>query len=272
MRYSIGEFASILGVTVDTLRLYERQDIIRPLKDHTNNYRYFNDLDARNLLMSRWYRSMNIPLQDVSDLINNATSDRIKDTIKSVQLNLEEEIKRSTLLLNKITEINHELDTISESLNQCQVKQVPGMYRLKQTHKNDLLKEDCLKGAVNAWMELLPFTFYSFRIDNSREDIYGKDGLDYSWGLSLLEDEMHKLDLEINDSVQYIPPAMCVTSVILCDHTEYLMRESFQFMIDFLEASQYTITGDITGKILLNEKIDEESNWYLQINIPISFA
>ncbi|MFD1266074.1 MerR family transcriptional regulator [Paenibacillus motobuensis] len=39
------------------MRLYEKQGIIRPLKDHSNNYRYYNDLDVRSLLMSRLYRS-----------------------------------------------------------------------------------------------------------------------------------------------------------------------------------------------------------------------
>ncbi|WP_340008072.1 MerR family transcriptional regulator [Paenibacillus sp. FSL K6-0276] len=53
MKYCIGEFASILGVTADTLRLYEKHDIVRPTKDNSNNYRYFNDLDVRDLLMSR---------------------------------------------------------------------------------------------------------------------------------------------------------------------------------------------------------------------------
>ena len=33
MKYTIGKFSEILGVTVDTLRLYEKRGIIKPIKD-----------------------------------------------------------------------------------------------------------------------------------------------------------------------------------------------------------------------------------------------
>lgn len=39
MKYSIGEFAEIIGVTTDTLRLYEKYNIITPTRDEKNNYR-----------------------------------------------------------------------------------------------------------------------------------------------------------------------------------------------------------------------------------------
>jgi DNA-binding transcriptional MerR regulator len=271
MKYSIGEFASILGITADTLRLYEKHDIVRPMKDHHNNYRYFNDLDARNLLSSRWYRSMQIPLQDVAGLIKDAASEQVVESIAAAGMQLEEEIRRSTLLLNKIQEIHAELGRISESLYTCKIKQVPGMYRIQQTNKNHLLQKDCLKRTVQTWMELLPFTFYSFRIENT-ECIHGTEELDYSWGLALLEEDQQKLEVCLNDSVEYLEPATCISAVIVSSYEEYLERESFRFMLDYAQAQNYTINGDISGKILFTERTNGGNRTYLEINIPATQA
>ncbi|AIQ61547.1 MerR family transcriptional regulator [Paenibacillus borealis] len=271
MKYSIGEFASILGVTADTLRLYEKHDIVRPVKDHHNNYRYFNDLDARNLLSSRWYRSMQIPLQDVAGLIRDAPSEQVMESIAAAGMQLEEEIRRSTLLLNKIQEIHAELGRISESFYTCKIRQVPGMYRIQQTDKNHLLQKDGLKRTVQAWMELLPFTFYSFRIENS-ECIYGTGELDYSWGLALLAEDQRKLEVCLNDSVEYLEPAACISAVIVSTYEEYLERESFQFMLDYADAQNYTVCGDISGKILFTERTNSGNKTYLEINIPVKQA
>ncbi|WNS42409.1 MerR family transcriptional regulator [Paenibacillus sp. MMS20-IR301] len=267
MKYSIGEFASLLGVTADTLRLYEKHDIVRPMKDHHNNYRYFNDLDARNLLSSRWYRSMQIPLQDVAGLIKDAPSAQVVESIAAAGRQLEEEIRRNALLLDKIQEIQAELEQIGDSFYTCKIKQVPGMYRIQQTDKNHLLQKNELKRTVQAWMELLPFTFYSFRIENT-ELIGGTEELDYSWGLALLVEDQQKLEVCLNDSVEYLEPAVSISSVIVSTYEEYLERESFKFMLDYAEAHHYTISGDICGKILFTERTNSGCKTYLEINIP----
>ncbi|WP_189025343.1 MerR family transcriptional regulator [Paenibacillus albidus] len=267
MKYTIGEFAALVGVTADTLRLYEKHDIVRPRKDDHNKYRYFNDLDARNLLSSRWYRSMQIPLQDVAGLINGAPAERVVESIAAARMQLEAEIKRSTLLLNKMNEIHTELAEIGESYYQCRIRQMPGVYRIQQTHKNHLLQKDSLKKTAGVWMELLPFTFYSFRIENTR-DIFGCAGLDYSWGLALLEEDQQKLGVCINDCMEYLQPSTCISSVIASSYEEDIERESFQFMLDYAEQQDYAIVGDIHGKILFTERMNGENQTFLEINIP----
>lgn len=258
MKYSIGEFASLLGVTADTLRLYEKHDIIRPVKTKHNNYRYFNDLDARNLLSSRWYRSMQIPLQSVTELINDAPSNQVVTSIDTARM-----------LLEKITEIHHELELVGESFGTCQIRQVPGIYRIQQTDKNQLLQKERLRRTVHGWMELLPFTFYSFLIKSS-ENICADGELDYSWGLALLESDQKKLEVRLNDCIEYLQPATCISSVIVTGWKENFERETFQFMLDYARENQYALTGDIYGKILFTEHVGNVNKTYLEINIPVN--
>lgn len=268
MKYSIGEFAELLGVTVDTLRLYERHGIIKPIKDHKNNYRYFDDLDARNLLMSRWYRSMQIPLQDVADLTKEASLEDSVEKIRRMELHLKEEIRKSTALLSKIIEIDEDIKKIEAALNKCVIKKVPGMYRLKQTRGNTLLTDDFRRAIVSKWMNMLPYAFYSFRID-SKIFSSGEKCLEYSWGIAISEDEINNFDVEINEHIEYIGPQTCLSTVIATPHGEYILRDSLQFMVDHIAENDYCITGDIIGRIIITEKINGQSRSYLEVNIPI---
>jgi DNA-binding transcriptional MerR regulator len=267
-KYSIGEFAEILGVTVDTLRLYEKHGIIKPIKDAKNNYRYFNDLDARDLLMSRWYRSIQIPLQDVSVLTKESSLDNVIEKMKEKQICLEEEIRKSRMLLDKIIHINSEVKAIPESLNKCKIKKLTGIYRLRQTSNNDLLKDECLKGIVSKWMNLLPYTFYSFRIDSS-EILSQKNCFDYSWGIAISEDDINNFDLEIDDNIEFVKSKTYLSSIITVSNEERIMRDSLKFMLEHMREKNYSISGDIIGKIILTEKHNGENKHYLQVNIPI---
>ncbi|MNO27599.1 HTH-type transcriptional activator TipA [compost metagenome] len=269
MKYCIGEFASILGVTADTLRLYEKHDIVRPTKDNSNNYRYFNDLDARDLLMSRWYRSMGLPLPEVASLMKESTLEQVIGRIQETQFSLEEEIKRKTMLRNKMNEIHNELREVEASLYRCTLKQLPGMYRLKQTDKNALLKNDNVKSLVNTWMDLLPYAFYSFRIEDTGIFISDNNNFDYSWGLTLLEDDAQKFEMDIEEDAEYIPPSHCMSAIMLCTDEKYITKSSLQFMIDYIEANHFSIAGDVVGKLLLTEKIEGHNRSYLEVNIPI---
>lgn len=268
MKYSIGEFAEIIGVTTDTLRLYEKYNIITPTRDEKNNYRYYDDLDARDILMSRWFRSLQIPLEDVATIINDPSKEKILNKIIKTEENLKKEIKEKILLLNKITEIIKDIEKIDEGLNKCNIKETPGIYRLKQTYRNTLIDDVRIKDAVDEWMSLLPHTFFSFKIDNKAffsEDEY----LKYTWGLGIEERKIGNFDLKIQDFIEYIPPKTCVSAIILSPHNHYLKRDLFQFMIDYVKKNKYAVEGDIFGKIIITIKDNEIKKSYLEVNIPI---
>lgn len=268
MKYCIGEFASILGVTSDTLRLYEKHGIVQPKKNTKNNYRYFHDLDARNMLMSRWYRSIQIPLHDVATLINHSSSSHISEKIEDAQQKLEDTIRKSTALLERMNEINQEIKQVKTLLNQCSIKQFPGMYRLKQTRNDELLQSRKLKAVVNCWMEMLPFAFYSFRIDWEGARSSGASSLDYSWGITLHEDDFKQSNLRMTEYVEYMEPATCLSTVILTSE-QYPLEDSLQVLFQYAACNQLELNDDIRGRLILTETMNGNSQSYLEVNIPV---
>ena len=68
--YKIGEVANILGVSADTIRYYEKAGIVYSKKDSSNGYRYFTPADIYALLDVLFYRSMDIPVEEVRNIMN----------------------------------------------------------------------------------------------------------------------------------------------------------------------------------------------------------
>ncbi|MCM3042114.1 hypothetical protein M3201_20825 [Paenibacillus motobuensis] len=59
--------------------------------------------------------------------------------------------------------------------------------------------------------ELLPFTFFCFRIENWN-DTPGNHLLKYSWGMTLTQDDLLNLNVGVSDRVEYLPPVRCLSS------------------------------------------------------------
>lgn len=267
MKYTISKFAELLGVTVDTLRLYEKYNIITPEKEKHNNYRYFNDFDARNMLMSRWYRSLGFSMPEVAKLIQSGDFDTICDKIYTRGKELEDEIEQKTLLLQKIDNILLRLGSIDDELYRCSIRRYPGIYRIKQTNKNDLVKNDQLIEKVREWMEYIQHSFFSFRISESKI-LSAEHSFDYNWGLALYEESFHSLNLRIDDLVEYIEPKTYISSLILSSE-EFITKDTLQFMIDEMHEKKYCMNGDVFGRIILTEHTSKKRQSLLEVNIPI---
>lgn len=274
MKYCIKEFASLLGLTVDTLRLYEKLEIVSPFQDERNRYRYFDDLDARGLLMSRWYRSMGIPLHEAADLMKEGSLEEAAEAVHAAKEQLEEEMRRSARLLKRLDEIDGDLNGLSDRLFRCSIRRVPGVYRLKQTDRNRLLRSDELKQPASRWMDRLPFAFYSFRIEPSELLRAGDSGFDHNWGLAMTEEDYKQAGFghpeESPESIEYFPPSACLTSVIAAPDCEVLQRGTLAFMLEKLEQRGIRPKNGAWGQLLLTEKTAEGRRSYLEVSIPIS--
>ncbi len=267
MKYSIKEFAELLGVTVDTLRLYEKYGIISPSKDKRNGYRCFNDFDARDMLMSRWYRSLDFSMQEAAYLTGSADTGEIIDRVQKKKTELEEEIKRKQRLLEKLSEITAACNGIEKRVKQCGLRNLPGVFRITQTEKNSLVKDTSLAEIVEEWMKFLPFTLFSFHIRKAEIES-GSQHFNYNWGLAVYEEDANGLNLKHLEGIEYLAPSRCVSSLIKCS-SDYITRDSIAFMFDYMKEAGYKPKGDIFGKIVLSENSGAKRSTYLEVNIPV---
>lgn len=268
MYYKIGEFANMMGVTADTIRLYEKMGIVKSVKDKANNYRYFHDLDARNLLWSRWYRGIGVSLSDVAKIMDSYSLDDIIECLKQREEELAVEIKKSKQLLNKIQDICSCRDSIDSLKGKCIIENAPAFYRLKQTLINSLLPNNVMDEFVNEWIGMLPFTFFSVVIPQN--NILSKSiDIDYSWGIAITEKEAQEYKLSIDENMEFYPEKRCVSSIICKYGTELIELSDLNHMLNFIDDRALKINGDCMGKLLFREIQNGELIYYFSFHLPV---
>ena len=62
--YSIGEFSKLVGMPTDTLRYYEKLDLITPARSHTNK-REYSDADIQWIAFIKRLKSTGMPMKQI---------------------------------------------------------------------------------------------------------------------------------------------------------------------------------------------------------------
>lgn len=167
MKYTINEMASIVGVSIETLRHYEDKGILDPQRDKNNNYRLYSVGDIRKFNTSRTFRTFGFTIQETSDLLEWRSLEFVKENING---KLEDMKKEKVFLEEKIKN----LENFSEMLNEINnlkdgflIKEMPDIYHFKTQRVDKYernLKNEKLK---KQWIEYFPVTQWARRINNS---------------------------------------------------------------------------------------------------------
>ena len=90
--YSIGEFSKLVGMPTDTLRYYEKLDLITPARSHTNK-REYSDADIQWIAFIKRLKSTGMPMKQIQAYaqlrdIGDATIDERLDLLAKQRLRL----------------------------------------------------------------------------------------------------------------------------------------------------------------------------------------
>lgn len=98
MGYHIGEVASFLDITPDTIRFYEKEGIIRPTKNPVNGYREYSFEDISRLSDILFYRNVDFSIGDIRKIVNGVSSEEMLTMIREK----EQEVSRSLASYRKL--------------------------------------------------------------------------------------------------------------------------------------------------------------------------
>lgn len=90
MEYTINKLANIAGVSTRTLRYYDEIDLLKPCRINSSGYRIYGEKEIDILQQIMFYRSMDMKLSDIKDII----SDPNFEVEKALEKHEEELIKR----------------------------------------------------------------------------------------------------------------------------------------------------------------------------------
>lgn len=101
MKYSIQQVAKVSGVSTRTLRYYDEIGLLSPRRNAASSYREYTENDLDRLQHILFYRSLDIPLQQIDQLIHDQNFDPLQ-TLLHHRKNLLEKREQLERLIQQV--------------------------------------------------------------------------------------------------------------------------------------------------------------------------
>lgn len=93
--YTIGETAKLLGVSPQTLRYYDRENILRPdFINEKTGYRFYSYKQFHKIDRIKYLQGLGLPLEEIREIIQNGTVESLLPRLTSKREELLEQITR----------------------------------------------------------------------------------------------------------------------------------------------------------------------------------
>lgn len=263
MSYSTSQFTKLLGVSVDSLRHYERNQIFLPTKNPCNNYREYTDEDGLKVLTAKLYRSFEVPVSKVSEKINGNTSESHLDLIEQKKLEIEYEIQRLQLLKLRLDEIHNLYQLQCEKIGEVLEIELPPIYRLR-------CDEDCPKVTkmMKQWIEHLPYTVLSMTIplqsiekENRTHPIY--------LGLHAQGRYVEQCDLCVDKPVEFLPGGLGLCLTLVVDDVFSIEQNQLMPLLEKAKESHYRLLEDLSVKLEGLEVEDDSVKYVISVRVAV---
>ena len=90
--YKVGEIAKFYGVSVDTVRFYDRKGVLRPEKKNDNNYRSYNKEEFITMDYIMRLRSLGVSIENIKKMVVNTTLWDTLEVISETEADIENQI------------------------------------------------------------------------------------------------------------------------------------------------------------------------------------
>ena len=249
MKYKIGDVARILGISPDLLRYYEKKDIVHPVKDKSNDYRYYEPWDINFLIDCVWYKSFNFGIDQVAEIISDSTAEQVADALDKKVSELRAQIRRNELLVRRAGEHQADLGRMKNQLWKCVLRQSPEIVRYIHRYNYIYDKSEALQRLSQQWLNYMPFTPRCFEMPV--EDISCKRGEgNFSWGFSLTLDYVRELGVKVEPPVVHLDSRPSIYTVFTSAGKDNFSPQLLEYVMDFATDNGLRLKGEVRGNLL----------------------
>jgi DNA-binding transcriptional MerR regulator len=274
-KLTIGQMAKINGVSVQTLRLYDKEGLLKPLiVDRQTSYRFYHINQSARLDMIQFMKDYGMTLRKIKDHIEHKSAE---DTVEFLS-------KRYTEIDQEIEQLKYNQKEISRAIenyrryeklpkdNQIFIEYIGE--RLLFTHKSDinyfdqdgygyeLLLRELKKALI---YKKLPLTYYRNVGTIMREENMNPGNLVCNEAFVLVDENFHEID-----DVERIPAGMYIS---MCSDNFYEETELAERLIAEIKKRELEIVGDYICEVITEFPVFKENvrDIFFKIQIPIKF-
>jgi len=267
MKYKIGEFCRLLGVSPDTLRYYEKCGILSTSKDPANKYRSFTKQDTLNIWNLHMLRSLDVKLQDIGTLQKQGSFEAQVKYLHKREKALKAEIEKLTLKRERLIQLSKLYDLV-HALDKTYMKdEMSANYALYVMGDECRPSEQTL-AEIPVWIACLPFTYFAVEI-SFKSLMEEDDSLSVRLGLGILEENMQKAGLPHSPEAIYTPKGTMACVALRTRDVFGLTKKDLTSFYANLVQNQLRITGPATGRIICSTCDGENPEFIIAIGAPV---
>lgn len=267
--YTIAVISDILGISPQTIRMYEQNGIVCSNKNQENGYRYFNRTHLNVLTWARAYRSLGFSMKDTARLLNECDVDEALDCYAQRGEEMEREMELFRLRQRLLAERAEVIREARDHLGEISIRKSPACYVCHLMDRDEMTASRQEKACVRAWNQNMPFAWPAavLREEQNGDPIPGES-------LRIIRAEHARvLRLEMEPPVHYLPARRCVHTFFMRQgETERSFHHNLAYVFDDMRAKGLRATGDTLVEPLIILKKTSAHILYAQAFIPIDEA
>lgn len=249
MQYRIGEIASLLNLSAQSLRKYEDEGIITPQKSAGSAYRYYSGWDLILLSACRQYRALDFSLGEISQLLNCGEPDAVPALLRQQEDVLAQLIEAYTLKKQAISAWRKQVEHHRELEGQFRVEENEETYCLAYQQGDQLLKDAGLHAQLAEWYGYIPYVYCAMQLPMAA---YPERVTDYTVSLCMAAEALQFLHIGDMAHLTHIPKRRCLHTAMVLDSDGFQNGEPYRQVIEYAQAHGVTLRHDETFFCRLN--------------------
>ena len=208
-KITINNVAQLLHITPEAVRFYEKKKIVNPQRDDENSYRYYTQTDIRKLYDCKIYQSMGFSLQEVIDIFDACSEDKLDEMIAEKEARLKEVVEEDVRALERIKQVKEANEKIAHYKDKFYIMESPHYLAAFHSHNDELDLEGIRHrfwNCVADYYNLFTCAAYIPPENVKHDDIYGNMSMGYTIGF----EDAKKLNLYADSHVVELAPKRCV--------------------------------------------------------------
>lgn len=266
MRYKIGDVAKILGISPDLLRYYEKKGVVKPVKDRSNDYRYYEPWDINFLIDCLWYKNFGFGIDQVAKIVSRSSYDDIEAMMADKDAEIEASIRHQERLLRRAREYQQEVARARTLLGKCDLVYSPEIYRYLNRYNFIYDNSKELQALSHQWLQYMPFTHRCFEIGQA--DLENKTD-NYAWGFSLSMDYVQELNVPLKPPVAHLASEPSIHSVFTSSGKNAFSPRHLKFIMDYARENGLTVAGNARGNLICSVLDEDKLTGYFEVWLPI---
>ncbi len=269
MRYRIGSFRHLTGLSEATLRFYEQKGLLSPSRDEGNDYRSYGEEDLLKLVQITQYSNFGIPLGELPSQDREVPLAEMGNLLHMRRLAIEAQIGELYEKLGRVKLHETSFARFSQEDFAVSTANIGGIYRLFLTEAGKAGDREIGKTAAR-WFSYMPFTHTTLRIPLS--DIKGGSPGPFrvDFGLGLLERYFAQFGEKAQDYIQYSAPNTCINGLAVVEDLAGITRKDIMPFLDYLKAQSLIPIDDMFGWIVYSSREGGRQKYYLSLRMAVA--